>query len=99
MDEGAVERRHAGHARVHCAISISGSGECVSLRLTVDQERPEQGQQERGAWRERVLTMHAMASVYCSRYFIITPSNGNTMSQFQPSHTKRGLNLQEKVEA
>lgn len=50
MDEGAVERRYAGHARVDCAISISGPGERVSLRLTVDQERPEKCQQERGAW-------------------------------------------------
>lgn len=38
------------------------------------------------------LTMH-------QEDIVITPSDGNTMSQFQSSHAKRRLNLQEKVEA
>ena len=92
MDEGAVECRHGRGARVYSDhyVSISGSGPRVGLCLAVDQQSPEQGEQEGSPWDtvERVLTMHAMG-----RYFIITPSNGNTMSQFQSSHTKRGLNL------
>lgn len=63
MDEGAVECRHGGGARVYSAhyVSISGSGKRVRLGLAVDQQSPEQGEQEGSPWDvESVLTMHAM---------------------------------------
>ena len=59
MNEGAVERRHAGGA----CVTISGSGEGVCLCLAVDQQGPEQSEQERSTWSVRVLSMHVMGNV------------------------------------
>ena len=44
MDEGAVERRHAGGARVYHHVASSGYGEGVRLCLAVDKQGPEQGE-------------------------------------------------------